>query len=293
MKLAIVVDSSCGLTKEQANERGWHFLPLMVTIDDKEYTDGVDLDARSFSRVFHADSVASTSFTPIGYTMELLKNLAAENDYVVIYPISQHLSSQMQNLEVVAKDYKNIFVIKSKSVAQLIVRDLVEFEKNILLNDFTIKQAIEKIEKRNYDLTEILLFPETMDALVRGGRVSTTKANISKMLKITPVISMQDGKLEKFGKGRTFAKTVVSYTVDHYNKLKAKGKNVAIAILDISNPNADNLFYQIRSELNYPYEPIRFTIPPVISAHVGFGAICAFILELERPIEDYQFDKIY
>ena len=294
MKLAIVVDSSCGLTKEQAEQRGWFFLPLMITIDGKEYTDGVDLTARTFSKVFHSDSLASTSFTPIGYTMELLKRISPEYDFVVIYPISQYLSSQMQNLEVIAKEHNNVFVIKSKSVAQLIVRDLVELEQSVLKNELTVKQAIDKIEKRSSsNLTEVLLFPESMDALVRGGRVSSTMANIGKLLKITPVISLQNGKLEKFAKGRTFTKTVVNYTVDHYNKLKSKNKNLVIAFLDAVNPNADNLFFQIRNEIpNYQYESIRFSIPPVIAVHVGFGAVCSFVLELERPIEDYQFDKI-
>ena len=66
MKLAIVVDSSSGLTEKQAKERGWHYLPLYLTIDGKEYRDGIDLTVDTFLDVYKKDSKTHTSCTPIG-----------------------------------------------------------------------------------------------------------------------------------------------------------------------------------------------------------------------------------
>ena len=292
MKLAIVVDSSCGLTKAQATQRGWHFLPLMITIDGKEYADGIDLTAQSFAKIYRSDSVASTSFTPIGYTIELLQKLANENDFVVVYPISQYLSSQMENLEVIAKDYTNVLVVKSKRVAQLIVKDLVELEASVLANELTVRQAVERIESQNYHVPEILLIPETMNALVKGGRLSPSAAKMAKLLKIVPVIAFQDGKLEKYTKGRIFFKVVVNAAVTLYHKLHGRDRHLTMMFLDMQNSNADNLFLQIRTELEYSDPPIRFAIPPVIAIHTGFGAVCVFITKLERDVKDYQFDKI-
>lgn len=294
MKLAIVIDSSCGLTKDQASARGWYYLPLMITIDGKEYADGIDITPDTFLKIFKSNSEAKTSFTPAGYTVELLNQLSAENDFVVIYPISKHLSSQYQHLEhlIQSYEYKNVFVIQSTNVAQLIVKDLVEFEAAVLSNELTVKQAIEKIEMQNLSYPPILLFPETMDALVKGGRLSPSAAKMAKLLKIVPVIALQNGKLEKYDKGRIFSKAVVKYSVGLYQKWIAKEKDVTILFLDVKNQNADHLFKQIKEEANYPKNIIHLTIPPVIAIHTGHGAVAIFFTKLEKALNTYQFDKI-
>ena len=43
MKIRVLTESGCGLTKQEANDLGIDFLPLQVQIEDKTYLDGVDL----------------------------------------------------------------------------------------------------------------------------------------------------------------------------------------------------------------------------------------------------------
>lgn len=292
MKLAIVVDSSCGLTKEQAEKRGWFFLPLYIKIDGKEYADGIDLTKDNFSKVFKNDSETSTSCTPIGEALNLFEKLSKEYDFVVVYPISQFLSSQFQNLEVVSKSFENIFIIKSKNVAQLIVHELVELEKEVLSNELTVKQAISKIENKNRSIPSILLFPQTMDTLVKGGRLSPSAAKMAKLLKIVPVICFQDGKLEKYDKGRIFSKVVVNSTISLFNKLEHKEKDLTFMFLDTFNDIAEDLFTEIKEKVNYDKKAIRLDIPLVVAMHTGYGAISIFITKLKNDINEYGFDKI-
>lgn len=291
MKLAIVVDSSCGLTKKEAQDRGWHFLPLMITIDGKEYADGIDLDPNTFEKVFSPKSVTSTSCTPPGEALKLFEELSKKNDFVVVYPLSQFLSSQTQNLEVLAKSFSNVFVIKSKNVAQLIVKELVELEADVLSNELTVKQAIKKIETKNRSVPSILLYPDNMDALVKGGRLSPSAAKMAKLLKIIPVIGFQDGKLEKFEKGRIFSKTVVNTSSNHYLKLKAKDKKMKMLFLDTFNDNADNLFNDIKKQTNCNEPVVRLRIPLVIAIHTGYGAIAVFYDSFEKDISKYKFNN--
>ena len=291
MKLAIVVDSSCGLTKEQAKKRGWHFLPLYIEINGKEYADGIDLTPESFSKIYKDGIETKTSCTPPGEAIKLFEELSKNNDFVVVYPISQFLSSQVQNLDVLSKSFKNVFVIKSKNVAQLIVKELVEFEKSVLSNELTVKQAIAKIENKDRSTPEILLFPKTMDSLVKGGRLSPSAAKMAKLLKIVPVIGWKDGKLEKFTKGRIFNKVVPNVSIEHFEKLNGKNKKTSFMFLDTLNEQAEDIFEQIRKETNYKKPYARFDIPPVIAIHTGFGAISVFFPEFELDFKDYNFDQ--
>ena len=294
MKLAIVVDSSCGLTKDQASARGWYYLPLIINIDGKEYLDGIDITPDTFLKIFKRTSEAKTSFTRPIYTTELLNKLSVENDFVVIYPISKYLSSQYEQIEqlIQTSDYKNVFVIKSTNVAQLIVKDLVEFEAAVLNNELTVEEAIEKIETRKFVHPPILLFPEDIKVLEKGGRLSPSAAKMAKLLRIVPVIALQNGKLEKYDKGHIFNKAVVKYSVGLYQKWIAKEKDVTILFLDVKNQNANELFKKIKEEANYPKDIIHLSIPPVIAIHTGHGAIAIFLAKLEKTLNTYQFDKI-
>lgn len=285
MKIAIVIDSSSGLTEQEAKARGWFFLPLYINIDGTEYRDGIDLTRDNFLNIYKPTSVGKTSCTPIGEALKLMEQLSSQYDFVVIYPISHELSSQYNNLEVIAKQFKNVFVIKSKRVCQFIVKDLVELEQDVLSNNATLKQAINKIEKKNYTNVDVLLYPKDINVLVRGGRLAPSAAKLAKLLKIFPVIGLEEGRLEKFSKGRTFDKTFFNTAIDQYKKLNKKNQR-AIMFLDTANADADQLANELKKKLSYKGEIIRLSIPPVIAIHTGYEAISIFYLDCD--IEEFK-----
>lgn len=287
MKLAIVVDSSCGLTKKEAESRGWHFLPLYLDIDGKEYRDGIDITSDNFLDYYKPTSIGKTSCTPIGEALQLIEDLSKKNDFVVIYPISMELSSQYNNLEVIARQFKNVYVIKSKRVCQFITKDLVELEKDVLSNELTVKQSIARIEKQNYSQVDTLLYPKDISVLARGGRLAPSAAKLAKLLKIFPVIGMQDGKLEKFDKGLTFNKTFYNTAVEQYKKVSKK-KQRAILFLDTNNENANDMCKELIEKTKYNGIVIRKPIPPVIAIHTGYGAISIFFVDFKLDIKEYK-----
>lgn len=292
MKLAIVVDSSCGLTKKQAEERGWFFLPLYINIDGKEYADGVDITPKNFKEIYKKSSICSTSCTPPGEVIKLFEKISKTHDFVVFYPISQYLSSQYQNIELLSRSYKNVFVIKSSNVSQMIIFDLVEFEKNVLRNEITVKQGIQKIENKNSNIPQALLVPKTMDALVRGGRLSPSAAKMAKLLKIVPVIGVQNGKLEKYNKGRIFNKVIINFGESFLGKQFSKNKNQIIVVFNVENNDVDTLFSEIKTKINYDKEIIVVYMPPVVAIHTGFESIGFGIYNLEFDIAEYKIPKL-
>ena len=43
MKVRVLTDSGCGLTKEEAAQYHLDYLPLQVIVENKTYLDGIDL----------------------------------------------------------------------------------------------------------------------------------------------------------------------------------------------------------------------------------------------------------
>lgn len=60
-KLGIIVDSFSGLTQEQANEKGYRFLPLRIEIDGVFYEDGKGIDSQDLLKKLTKEAKVKTS----------------------------------------------------------------------------------------------------------------------------------------------------------------------------------------------------------------------------------------
>lgn len=291
MKIGIVVDSSCGLTKKQAEKKGWHYLPLYITIDGNEYKDGVEISPSTLTDFYKSDSKVSTAATPIGFVDDLFDKLSKEYDQVIVYPISKHLSSQYQNLKVIAKKekYSNIHIIESIGVTHLILDDLLKFEHDIKNNEITYKQGINRMaDPKLKEKSIVYLIPKTNDALLNGGRLTPAAHKIASLLKIVPIISFKEGKLEKHGKGRVFDKTLTK-TFDAYwkevDKFLDKSKPYSLIINHVKNQDIDNIvsrFKEMHSNLNIKIIPT----PSVIGIHTGLESIAISIIENSELLDN-------
>ncbi len=293
MKLKIVIDSSAGLTKKEAEARGWHYLPLYITVDGREYEDGVEITSKNFFDITKVESVVSTSCSSIAKAEELLKKISTPDSFVLFYPISKHLSSQYQNILVAANNFENVHVVNSENISTPIIHELVELEIGVKNKEITIQEGIDIIENRtSREMNNMILFPKFHDNLVRGGRLSPSAAKLIKLLKIIPIISMKNGKLEKLGKGRIFNKTVVNATVDAYKRLNSSSEEWVIMFGHSNNPDKDSIMQEITSLVKNKRPFIELYIPPVIAIHTGLEAITTCFLKLKYDVEEYQFEKI-
>ncbi|WP_027121428.1 DegV family protein [Mycoplasma leonicaptivi] len=274
--IAIVVDSSSGLTKEQANKLGLYFLPLQIELEGQIYNDGIDLTYDNFFNHFSLNTkVAKTSATNLGYASDLLTSLANEYQKVVVFPISSKLSSQFSMLDSIAKDLNNVYIVDSVDIAVTI---LVRVQK--FINDYQklgFEEAFKNACVWNEDELSITLLPKFNDYLVRGGRLSPAANIIAKLLKVVPLIKFSNGILDKEGKGRVFDKSLIN-VVDS----KIKNKEDKLIFLGEKNEDMFSLIEYVKKQYNI--EPIVLPIPNVISIHTGPQAIV--IIKTNTEIKD-------
>lgn len=266
MKLGIIVDSSSGLTKDEANKRGWGFLPLITILDDKEYRDGEDLTPDTYYKTININITVRTSFTPTILVEELFQEMSKKYEHVLVYTLSKELSTQWKNVTHISKDFSNIHVIDSKGVGNAIVSDL-----ELLESQYNGKNW-EDI-KKNADINSSLIFgfaiPKTMAWLVKGGRVSGATAALGKLLNIVPVIALTNGKLEKHDKGRKFDKTIANSAKELSEKFPST-KDYQFTVYHANNSEINDLLPSIEEYLG----KVKVAyFPPVITNHIGVGAI--------------------
>ncbi|VEU59802.1 DegV family protein [Mesomycoplasma neurolyticum] len=264
MKIAIIIDSSTGLTKEEAQKHNLYYLPLCINIDDKEYLDGVDLVSEEVFGLINKNSKVFTSATPIGMALELIEKLKKEYDKIIIYPISHKLSSQYSNLAAAFANDEKVHVVKSNKISALIILDIIRF-KNNLKNNTPLTEALQKLEE-NFE-GDVCLVPKYNDALVRGGRLSPSAASIAKLLKIVPIIQFKEGALEKRGKGRIFHRALINT----YKEVYEQNPNYKTFLIHSNNPEINDLKAKLQ---DISHNKIQiFKIPNVVSIHTWVEAV--------------------
>lgn len=270
-KIAIVVDSSCGLTKEQAEKLNWHYLPLVVEIDSNEYLDGVDLTSDNLFDVFKADSkTARTSASKIGQAHELLDKLSQEYDKIIVYTISMYLSSQYSFFKTIENDFPKIVVVNSKSIAFLTVMQLLNFENK--LKDVKSEEEFEAllVDLEKTDQYSVSLVPKYNNFLVKGGRLSPQAALLAKLLNIVPIIKFENGELKKEGKGRIFERVVTKVIQDKLSEDFNPNKN-DVVLLHSNNLQINSFKNKLTKKYNV--NCYIFNIPSVVAIHTGPEAL--------------------
>ncbi|TCG10401.1 DegV family protein [Mycoplasma todarodis] len=267
MKLGIIVDSSSGLSKKEAEDRGWGFIPLHIFLDKVDYADGIDITTQGVYDKLTLETEVRTSASSPSEVMDEFQRMSEAFDHVIVYPLSSELSSQTNNLKMFSKEYENIHVIESHGLGKVNTTQCEKAEK-LAQSGADIEEILETLHKTRDDYFSLLL-PHSLDWLVKGGRVGSKVASMASMLKIVPMISFESGKLDKYGKGRTFHKTVIKATKDVLSKFKKD--DCDLFIYNVGNQDIEEHLKRIEAEIGK--KPIEILLPSAIALHVGLEAI--------------------
>ncbi len=273
MKLGIIIDSSSGLSKKEAEERGWGFLPLHIFLDKVDYADGIDINMQGVYDKLTLDTEVRTSASSPAEVLKEFERMSKEFDEVIVYPLSSGLSSQISNLTMFAKDFPNIHVFDSHGLAGINIIRCEQAEK--MANDgMDIENILEELNRTKDDHFAILL-PHSLDWLVKGGRVGPKVASMASMLKIVPMISFEEGALKKHGKGRTFQKTLVKGSKDVISKFETS--ECVFFLYHVDNKEVKDHSKRILETTGVKVK--EMLLPSAIALHVGLEAIAIFIVK--------------
>ncbi len=277
MKLGIIVDSSSGLSEKEARAKGWGYLPLHIFMDGVDYAEGRDITAEEVLDKITIDTVTRTSSSTPADILAEYKVMAKKYDYVFVYPLSSGLSGQYSSLATFAKEFNNIYVFDSHSLS-LQATWGSEYAEKLASEGKSIEEILKALEKTKDDAFAIVV-PGTLDWLVKGGRVKSNVAAMANMFKIVPMIKFEKGELLKYGKGRTYNKTIIKGA----DALKAwfSEEDYRLIVLHTSHQELDIHINTIAKVIGK--KPIVIPLPSTITMHVGLNAIIiAGVKELNK-----------
>lgn len=273
MKIAIVTDSGCGLSKVDAKAKNIFYLPLQVVCDDKEYLDGVELSVEQFYDMLREKRNVKTSMPPVGMMLAMIEEIKAKGyEEIIFIPLTAGISSTAQVFIATAEDegipchFVDCYTtLGAQSYLTQCAIELVEQGKN----------AAEIVELLNASVADsnTMIIPDDLSQLKAGGRLTPMAAALAGLLKIKPILQMNaasNGKIDVYEKVRTMSKSLAKvfslYTERQLNE------NHILFVLHSDAENVEDVCAMVK-EL-FPSVDVRVLyIPPVITAHTGLGCL--------------------
>lgn len=282
-KIKIIVDSGNSIRLEEAEKYNIGVIPFKIHFGDKSYTDLIDIDSDEFfEKLGKSQEKVTTAIPSVGEFTEILEKYIEEGyNKILCFSIGSHLSG-MNNMMNLAKNHiKNkevrIDVIDTKIASLPLYFVATKAAKSVMDGkkyEEIYKNALEDIKKAN-----IFVRADTLDYLVKGGRLPKSIGKVASLIKFTPIFTMKDGdiKIAKkvIGKKKSFkeiAEIIKKKIKDKEEYILAIGGGASVEEIKIMKE-------LLKDEIENAKIFKEMTIPPVFGVHLGPKSILLTVLD--------------
>lgn len=271
-KIKIVTDSTLDLSKELTDELGVEVVPLAISINGETYLDRVELDPVEFiDRMSKSDELPKSSQPSAGAFLEVYDRLGAEGFEVLSIHMTGKMSGTVRSAESAAQmTSTKVTVLDSKFISKALsfqVREAAEMAKQ----DKSMEEILERLDTIQHH-TKLYIMVDTLENLVKGGRIGKGKAFIGSLLNIKPIASLEGAEYTPVTKVRSHSQVVKFLTKQFAEDIKGK----TIRGVGIAHAEAQELAQKIKETIieltGFQDVEIDYT-NPTVSTHTGPGAL--------------------
>ncbi|TFG66409.1 MAG: DegV family EDD domain-containing protein [Gemmatimonadales bacterium] len=271
---AVLTDSASDLPREWVERHGVHVVPMQVVVGDSVYRDGIDLQPDEILALMkNPGSTQPKTSQPTPAAFEAAARGALNHGAKELLGIfvSSALSGTcatganvLRNLDTVAVE-----VIDSRSgslgVGLLVIRAIELLEQGFDL------PALAAELRRVRDQSNVFFTVDSMEHLVRSGRIGLTHGFLGGMLDIKPILSLTpDGRIVPIGRARG-REGVVEAIFDLLDERLDGARQIRFGVAHFgAEPVADRIAEVLRTR----YAPREVLVGPAsasLGVHTGPG----------------------
>ncbi|HUY43278.1 MAG TPA: DegV family protein [Acidimicrobiales bacterium] len=272
-RVRVVTDSACDLPDEIVEALNIAVVSLTIRFGSEEFSNRSDLSPSEFwARCKSAKELPETSAPSVGAFQEVFESAARDGyDGVIVLALSSHLSATYQSAtlasEAVAATIPvNVIDTLAVSMAQgLMTIDVAEAAN--------AGASLEELRERATGLIDrvgVVAALDTLEHLIKGGRVGGAKALLGQVLSIKPLVELKGGVVAEAGRQRTRAKALIA--IAHRAQEQEPFRRLALmhgACSDADIATLRSLVAPISTEVPI----VETNIGPVVGTHGGPGII--------------------
>lgn len=188
-RIAIITDSSSGITQKEAFDLGITVLPLMFSIEVNDYEEGVTLSREEFFKHQGEDAKIFTSQPVPEKILTTWDKTLAEYDQILYMPISSDLSGSYQTAAALAEEpeyHGRVLVVDHHRIATPLRRGVLD-AIDLVKEGWEIQKIKSALE---VERGSVYLAVDTLKYLHQGGRIPAATAVVGTMLNIKPVLKI-------------------------------------------------------------------------------------------------------
>ncbi|HJF31369.1 MAG TPA: DegV family protein, partial [Sporosarcina psychrophila] len=207
-KVYIVTDSTADLNEEDILKYGVHIVPLTIQIDGETYIDGIDIQAEEFIGMMKKSVELPKSSQPAaGVFKELYDKLGEDGSEIISIHMTGGMSGTVKSAQAAAEmtDSK-VTVIDSMFISHALTFQVTEAAE-LAQQGKSVAEIIERLNAIRKNTT-LFVVVDSLDNLVKGGRIGKGKAMIGSLLNIKPIATLQDGVYTPVAKARSHKQVV-------------------------------------------------------------------------------------
>jgi DegV family protein with EDD domain len=271
--MQIVTDSGTDvcLSPQEAAELNIHTVPLVVTLDNQSYREGIDIQPAEFYLLLAAsEGLPVTSQPAAGEFAEMYRQLAAVDPEILSIHISSGLSGTYNAAQAGAE------MVPEARVTHIDTKTLsaaagwqVEAAARATQAGWPLEQILSLLERIG-DASDSLYTLSELKYLIHGGRISHMKGLIASVLNLKPLIGVEkvNGTYVQRGQMRTF-KRAVAGLVDKIAEQHPPGSALYVQVLHADNPTGGAMLRELVDQrFDCTWRPLG-PMSLVLGAHTG------------------------
>ncbi|WP_096188700.1 DegV family protein [Evansella halocellulosilytica] len=271
-QVKVVTDSTLDLSKEEIKELGVTVVPLSVTIDGQSYIDGIDITSKQFiKKLIESDNIPQSSQPSVGSFLDTYNELGNDGSSIISIHMTSGMSGTYQSAKTAADMSDSDVTVIDSNFISVALGFQVKEAAMMAANGKTVNEIVDRLEevRRN---TSLYIMVDTLEYLMKGGRIGKGKALVGSLLKIKPIAALQDGVYTPISKVRTYVQMIKLFK----KKLEEDTVGKVVRGIGIAQVEAKELAAELRDQLIdlTDFDDISIIeTTPIISTHTGPGAI--------------------
>lgn len=276
-RVAIVTDSTSDLPDDICDRYGITRVPLDVIIDGQTWPDGEMSQQEFFDRMNAAKALPTTSQPSAGAFADVYRKLLTRFSHVVSVHISSDLSGTVSSAQAGAEQFADqVTVFDSRNLSWGLGFQVLEAARAAHAGE-TLEAVMERLAKVR-ERVQMLVGVDSLDNLVRGGRVGKVAGFLGSMLNLKITFTVTDGVFEPVARTRG-AKAALAHTLEWVeSRMGDTGRGAFCVLHALSEDRA----HWLAEEIAKRFDVSEMHIVPtgsVIATHTGTGWAVAFVPE--------------
>jgi DegV family protein with EDD domain len=284
--IKIVSDSTCYLSPDVIKKFEIGVIPLNVHFgEDRVFQEEIDLTIDEFyTMLAEAAELPTTSQPSPGQFRDVFARLTQAGHEIICIVLSSKLSGTYQSAldaSHMVPDAKITIIDSLSTAAPLGLMVITAAE--MAAEGHSVDEIVNRIEQMKRDM-RVYFVVDTLEYLQKGGRIGAAAALVGTLLKVKPILILDEGVVKPLDKVRTKRKAINRLLAELESHL-APGQPVQAIAMHAQVPDeAQQLASEMRKRFNCT-RAVFGEVGPVVGTHTGPGLLGAAICPDAWPLD--------